>query len=180
MCFLIVCCVLIVACDQTKYSKEISQIESMENRLDSVEKILLNIDTLGFTEAGQKFFDNLNFVQQAYTETSDTMPRDVAMLMSDYRSLKKPSKGFMSRFFSVNEELKFSKEQLRDLKEDLEHNRMEAELVKKSLQDESLAVENVISDIEGLRLSAEYTRENRARLEPRIDSLIQVIKTKGI
>lgn len=164
------------SCERTHYADEIKTIDSLRVELDSAARTLAKIDTTGLAEAKTRFTENLYFVQKTYSEREDTMPRDVAMLMSEYRSLKKPSTGFLDKYALASEELEFSKTQLRDLKHDLQNNLLDTNLVEELLADERNAAEKVLSDVKQLKLSNEVTRKKRAEIEPRIDSLVQELK----
>ncbi|MGB6035468.1 MAG: hypothetical protein WBG42_04315 [Cryomorphaceae bacterium] len=164
------------SCEQTHFKREIGKIDSLLVKLDTVELTYRRIDTAGAADLNRKFSENLSFVQQAYINAKDTMPKDVALLMSDYRTLKKPAKGFIGDYQKAGEELKFSKNQLTDLKHDLQNNLLDSILVHDMLEDEMKAVESVGNSVQSLKLSREFTRAKRGEIEPRIDSLIQVLK----
>lgn len=168
------------SCERTQYAEEIQTIDSLRVELDSSARALDKIDTTGLAAAKTRFTENLYFVQKTYSEREDTMPRDVALLMSEYRSLKKPSTGFLDKYVLASEELEFSKTQLRDLKHDLQNNLLDTNLVEELLTDERKAVEKVVSDVKQLELSNKVTRKKRAEVEPRIDSLIQELKKPAI
>ncbi|MCZ4408593.1 hypothetical protein O3Q51_07225 [Cryomorphaceae bacterium 1068] len=170
--------VVITSCQQTNFQKEIVTIDSLLVKLDTIDLMHRRIDTTDFSKLGQKFSENLSYVQKVYTSREDTMPKDVALLMSDYRALKKPSKGLRDKYQRTNEELKFSKSQLADLKHDLQNNLLDSTLVQDMLLDESEAVSAIESSVQELKVSSEFTKTKRAELEPRIDSLIQVLKQK--
>jgi len=165
-----------LGCQRTHYAEEIRTLDSLRADLDSASNQFRLIDTTGFSNAGRVFTENLAYVQQKYTQSEDTIPREVAMLMADYRDLKKPSKGFISDYERTREELKFSKSQIRDLKHDLQNNLLDTNIVVEMLNDEIKAVEDVVSKVNQLKVSSEYTKQKRAELEPRIDSLIKELK----
>ena len=96
--------------------------------------------------------------------------------MSEYRTLKKPAKGLKSTYQRTGEEIEFSKNQLTDLKHDLQNNLLDSILVQEMLDDERKAVKAVETKVEELKLSSDFTQTKREKIEPRIDSLIQVIK----
>lgn len=172
--------VFITSCQQTNFQKEIVTIDSLLVKLDTIDLMHRRIDTTDFSKLGQRFSENLSYIQEVYTSREDTMPKDVALLMSDYRVLKKPSKGLSGNYQRTNEELKFSKSQLADLKHDLQNNLLDSILVQDMLQDEREAVEAIENSVQELKLSSEFTKTKRAELEPRIDSLIQVLNQEEL
>ncbi|MFT5595879.1 MAG: hypothetical protein ACI8QH_000667 [Flammeovirgaceae bacterium] len=163
-------------CEQTNFDNEIVTIDSLMVRLDTLDLMHKKVDTTDFSKLSQKFTENISFVQAAYTSSKDTMPQDVALLMSDYRMLKKPSKGLKDNYQRTLEEINFSKNQLTDLKHDLQNNLLDSILVQDMLTDERKALGVVENSVQDLKLSSEFTRTKRAELEPRIDSLIQALK----
>jgi len=163
-------------CYQVHFEKEDDAVDSLIAKLETVNLMYQKIDTTGIADLSQKFSENLAFVQHAYINREDTMSQDVALLMSDYRILKKPAKSFSGNYQRASEELQFSKNQLLDLKHDLQNNLLDSNLVQDILQDERSAVSKLENSIQDLKLSSEFTKKKRAELEPRIDSLIQVLK----
>lgn len=168
--------VLSTACERTHFTEEIATIDSLLVKLDSVDMMHRKIDTSGFTELGRNFSENLAYLQQAYTESEDTIPKNVGMLLADYRSLKKPAKGFIDKYQRLGEEIEFSKAQLADLKHDAQNNLLDSILVSEMLDDERQAAAKVESSVEELKMSSTFSMAKNAELEPRIDSLIQVLK----
>lgn len=174
--FIVLLATLSLGCERTHFSNEISSLDSLRAKLDSAERLHRLIDTTGFHEAGKVFTQKLTFIQQKYTESKDTIPRNVALLMANYRDLKKPSKGFIPEYERTRKELKFSKDQIRDLKHDLQNNLLDTNIVVEMMNSERKAVEDVVARVGQLKLSSEFTRKKRSELEPRIDSLIQTLK----
>lgn len=173
---IILLALMVSGCEQTHYGKEIATIDSLLVELDTVDLMYRRIDTAGMADMSRKFSENLGFVQQAYINRKDTMSQDVALLMSDYRILKKPAKGFKGKYQKAGQELEFTKNQLADLRHDLQNNLLDSNLVEDMLQDELKAVGMLENSVEALKLSTKFTKEKQADIEPRIDSLIQVLK----
>lgn len=174
--FICIIIISLVACRQTTYEHEIASIDSLLVQLDTLDLMHRRIDTSDFATLGKEFTENLAFVQKTYTLKEDTMPKDVAMLMSEYRGLKKPAKGFKDKYQRTAEELNFAKSQLADLRHDLQNNLLDSVFVDEMLTDEKEAVKSISSSLEELKMSSDYTKKKREELEPKIDSLIQVLK----
>ena len=176
--FVLLMLLVFTSCKQTSYKAEITTIDSLLVELDTLDLIHRRIDTTDFATFRKTFTDNISYVQQAYTEGKDTMPKNVAMLMSEYRVLKKPAKGLHKKYTKTAEELKFAKRQLADLRHDLQNNLLDSVFVEEMLIEERQAVKSVSSSLEELKISSDFIEKKREELEPRIDSLIQVIKEK--
>jgi len=165
-----------LGCESTNFSEEIKTIDSLLVELDTIDLMQRRVDTTGFSQSSQTFTENITYVQRTFTDREDTMSKDIAVLMSDYRSLKKPSKGFLGKYQRTREEITFAKNQLADLRHDLQNNLLDSNLVDKMLEDEIKAVDDIKNSVENLQISSDFTRSKREELEPRIDSLIQVLK----
>ena len=169
--------VLISACNETKYPNEIQTVDNLLTRIDSAQKVHAGIDTTGIREGNRVFKQKFNFVKANYTETADTLHREEALLISSYRDLKKPYDRFNDQYSANAKELEFSKGQLLDLRHDLEHNLLDTNFVKRMIASEIEATNAVINETKRLENGRITMIEKNAALEPKIDSLITLIKT---
>jgi chromosome segregation ATPase len=173
-CLIVVAMTGTFACQQTHYAREIHAIDSLLVLVDTVRIDYRRIDTTGYAEGSNGFASRIGFVQSAYKK--DTMEREVAMLMANYRDLKKPFSRFKNEYERIGKEIEFSRNQLLDLKHDLEHNLLDSNLVRKMLSSETEAVDQLVFQVNELKLSQKTTRQKRQDLEPKVDSLIQYLK----
>ncbi len=161
---------------KTIYQTEIASLDSLIYAVDTSIVNLGQIDTLRYTELGKKFSERINFVQAWYSQRGDTIRRETAMIMADYRELKKPFMKFRGEYERVERELIFTKTQLVNLSHDLEHNLLDTNIVKRIYQEERKAAEKVIVDTKSLAISNIVTKRKLAVIEPKVDSLIAVLK----
>jgi hypothetical protein len=168
-----------VSCQRSEFTSEIKTIDSLIAVLDSAEAIFADIDTTGFRNLGQTFTENMSYVEQHYKKNNDTIPRDVALLMANYRDIKKPAKGFLSNHSKIKGELEYSKQQLRDLKHDLENNLLERNFVDRMVNQEKEAIDKVKGDVSTIKMSEKYTNEKLSKVGPQVDSLILVLKNQA-
>jgi len=173
--FLIVV-VLMSACNKTNYPTEIEIVDGLLAQIDSAQKIHAAIDTTGIKEGNRIFNQKFNFVKANYTQTADTLHRKEALLISDYRNLKKPYDRFNNQYSANAKELEFSKGQLLDLRHDLEHNLLDSNFVKRMVASEIEATRAVVNDTKRIEDIRNTMIETNNKLEPRIDSLINLIK----
>lgn len=162
-------------CRQTVFENEVRQIDSMMVVLDSVQAIHSRIDTSGYDQAHVLYVNNMSSVQRAYVERGDTMERDIAMMLAKYRELKKPLENFKRSYIGLGADIEFTRNQLIDLKHDIEHNLLDTNLVNRLMREESDAVTRIRMTVEQLRLSHETTTEKKQTIEPRVDSLLQAL-----
>lgn len=167
---------IISSCTQTQYPDELKTVDSLLTRIDSAEKLHASIDTTGIKEGNRIFQQKFNFVKSNYTKTADTLHREEALLISDYRALKKPYDRFIDQYSANSKELEFSKGQLLDLRHDLEHNLLDTNFVKRMVASEMDATDAVVAETKRLYLGRKTMINKNNELEPRIDSLINFIK----
>lgn len=169
--------ILISACNQTKYPNEIKTVDNLLLQIDSAQKMHAAIDTSGIKEGNRIYKQKFNFVKSNYTQTADTLHRREALLISDYRNLKKPYDRFNDQYSANAKELEFTKGQLLDLRHDLEHNLLDTNFVKRMVADEIDATEAVVKETQRLQNSRKVMIATQKELEPKIDSLINFIKS---
>ncbi len=173
------CCALAVSfasCNRTSYKAEIQTIDSLLVELDSAKAIFNRIDTSGFADLNRSMGTKTSYISGHYSQKGDTIGRDLAFLLSNYRDMRKPLKNHKMAFDEVAEELQFSREQLLNLRNDLENNLQDTIRVRKFMQQEVEAASEVIARPAVLAAGAERTRSNQAIYEPKIDSVIAVLK----
>ncbi len=125
---------LVCSCSGTdKYRAETNQIDSLLIQLDSAEKAFLKLDSASCTEK-LKVVNAL--LGEATNVIRDTLLKDEARLLSDFRSIKKPLKEFLTRRSSVIKEILLTRKQLKDLSHDLEQGLISDTEVQKHFQQE--------------------------------------------
>lgn len=168
--------IIFAACQQNPHDSNISEIEKLKAELDSASLMFSKIDTNGYAVFEKKYKRNVAFVQQQLLAIGDTMDRETALFMSEYRELKKPYSQFKTKYEQADKELKFSENQLITLKHDLKNNAMDTIISKRMVADEIKATESITSSVQNLYSADKQIRAKTAKMEPRIDSLINVLK----
>jgi hypothetical protein len=168
--------IIFSACQQNPHISDISTIERLRVELDSAELVFSKIDTSGYAAFEKKYKRNVAFVQQKLLAKGDTMDRETALFMSEYRELKKPYAQFKTKYEQAEKELEFSENQLITLKHDLKNNNMDTIISKRMMADEVKATESIVSSVKNLYASDQKIRAKTAEMEPRIDSLMNVLK----
>jgi|SRR5690554_454798 len=166
------------SCNTTNYPNEIQTIDSLLMRIDTAQKIYAEIDTTGIKEKGEIFNRKFNYLTAFYQQSPDTITREAAFLIADYRTLRKPYAQFVDRYLNYGEELEFSQKQLADLRFDLEHNLLDTNFVKRMMFSEREAIESIVNNIKNLSIGKEMMVDRNEKLDPVIDSLINTIKSE--
>ena len=167
---------LMSSCNTTNYPNEINTVDSLLMRIDTAQKVYAKIDTTNIREEGEVFKRKFNYLTAFYQQSPDTISREAAFLVADYRTLRKPYAQFFDKYHTYGAELAFSEKQLVDLRFDLEHNLLDTNFVTRMVYSEKEAVEKVVTEIKNLSLGMDVMVETNGKLEPVIDSLINVIK----
>ncbi len=168
---------LFASCNQTPYKAEIAELDRLIVKLDSAKNILQNVDTNGYRDYAKRFQSNLNFVTNHFRNSKDTIDRDLALFMADYRSLKKPYLNFHSTYDQAARDLEFTEKQLLTLKHDLEHNLLDSIVVRKMFDREVEETNAIVDLVKRIDFGDDYTRELASTLEPKMDSVIVVLKS---
>lgn len=169
---------LMSSCNTTNYPNEIKTVDSLLMRIDTAQKIYAKIDTTNVREEGEVFKRKFNYLTAFYQQSPDTITREAAFLVADYRTLRKPYAQFIDRYRTYGEELAFSQKQLVDLRFDLEHNLLDTNFVNRMIHSETEAVESVVTQIKSLSIGKDMMVERSEKLDPVIDSLINALKLK--
>jgi hypothetical protein len=171
---------IFTGCSQSKYSKEIESIDQIMLTLDSCSETMLLLDTAFANNKWDTIKVRLKFMKDYYAAKKDSASREESFLVSDYYSLRKPFRDFTMNYKKAQKELKFSKEQLVALRQDLKNNILKEELAKKHIFIEQAASKTVIVEVNKLQSSLEINSKKIDRLQPKIDSLITQINKAGI
>lgn len=167
---------LFASCQENPHDSSIAAIDKVKIELDSAAQVYSKIDTNGYTAFDKKYKQNVAFVQQKLAAKGDTINRETAMLMADYRELKKPYAQFKTKYEQAGTELEFTDIQLITLRYVLKKNNMDTVISKSTLANEIKATESIISTIDHLNVSNTNVRNKKAEMDPKIDSLITTLK----
>ena len=155
------------ACEEeTKYSGEIKELNSLSSSVDRMLVELQRIDTAELANIKADVEQNLLNMKRVYH--ADTINMEDAELLQDYKAIKQATKKLSESRRALIEELKYSNKQLESLAADLEDNLLEAEKVQKFMEDEKLAVKNQLLKGQQLLDHVDYVKENYPELNPAI------------
>ncbi len=169
---------IFASCNQTPYKSEIAELDKLIVKLDSAKTILQNVDTNGYRDYAKRFQTNLNFVTNHFRNSEDTIGRDLALFMADYRSLKKPYMNFHGTYDQASRELEFTEKQLLTLKHDLQYNLLDSTVVRKMFKRELEETNEIVDLVKRIDFGDDYTRELASKLEPKMDSVIVALKNQ--
>jgi hypothetical protein len=127
-----------------RYRNEIAMLDSLVLALEKAEGQFKSIDS----EKVVKTYSALNeLLEQTGELIKDTLKKEEAVLLSDFRSIRKPLKEYKSRVTILKTEIGVTKDQLSHLSHDLRKGLMKEEDVDKNVQSEVTLAKTLLSSI---------------------------------
>lgn len=102
--------------DSNRFAKEVQALDSLETELMATQQAFDDFDTTGMTAMADHMMYNLRIIQELF---KDTMERDLGVMLSQYKGLKKGFKDYQFRYANYEQELAYTIEQVKSLKTDL-------------------------------------------------------------
>lgn len=148
--------VLVSACNQTHYEKQIREIDSLFVVMDETEAQLRSLDSIRIVTYQKSSTDLLKNFDQS---VEDTLDLETAILVSGYAYVKKVLTKYQNSKPDFEKDLVFNRKQLSRLKSDLEHNAIPEDSVEFYLNMEANAVTSlnklVVSTVENVNMQFE-------------------------
>lgn len=166
----------LIACKSDKYPSEVNKIEELIKQVDRSSTVLVGIDTSGLSAKWKSYKSNTEFITGYYKSNNDTIDASLAMILAEYKQLKKPYSEFKEVYSEAFEELKFSKNQLITLKHDLEKGILEPQLAQKMVIAETEATNRILTQVKQLVKADSVTLVKTEIYTPKIDSVISSIQ----
>lgn len=123
-------------CNQNPHTKRIEVLDSLQTAFAKTYAIFDSIDYDRHHQNRADMMKDIERIEGHFRMQQDTMPRDLALKLSEYRLVWKGYKRMDGEYQKVKEALDDSKEQLATLKTDLENNAISETLGKRFLQEE--------------------------------------------
>lgn len=162
-------------CGSSRYNEEIKELDQLIAQVEKASTRLVKIDTTGLEQKWTEYKNNVTSITDSYKTTNDTMSGDIAMLLSEYKELKKPYSEFKEAYEEAFEELKFTKNQLLNLKHDLQNDILEPPVASKMVKSEEMAARKIIGQVEQLARADSVTEMKAPGITAKIDSVISAL-----
>ena len=104
------------SCQNEKVSEQLTKVDHLMNRLDSIESTLTKTDTIAAKANIKTVGELLGYIQKNY---HDTMTKQTGFLMSDFHGSRKSFKRLLENYHKEYKELKYTRNQLDDLRKDV-------------------------------------------------------------
>lgn len=162
--------VMLISCSSVKNEAEVKKVDSLmvliENAKTELE--LINPETLREIEDTVVF--DVKFIQ---TEYADTMSLDVAVVVDSYGRMLKSISKFKKTFGEQTSDVKYSSEQLKDMKKDLESGILNKESFDEFYPAEEESVSRLVESNKNLKIWYESISEG---FDKRRAPIVQMIK----
>lgn len=159
------------SCGGGLFKNELSSIDSLQQIINNIEKEMLSMDTLRIDTISVNASNNINTIKHIFT--SDTINMKDAMVINDYKALRKISNRFRQDRFKLWNELYLSRKQLALLSTDLNYSSWDKETGKKYYSFEELATTSFILSFEQHKLDFYNSIKQYDSLNPVIESIIK-------
>lgn len=157
---------LFLSCDKKdKYAAEIKMLDTLQQKVNNASIDFKKIDTLMVAAKCDSIVSQLTFIQNNY---KDTMTKETAIFLEEYRSIKKSLDAFMKEVKGTLEEIEYSEKQRNSLVRDLQNNLQEEEKAKKYFNDEKFAMEQLIQKMNDMSKFANENIEKYEELYPKV------------
>lgn len=121
----------LTACnDKADDEKSVKKTDSLIQQAQAADSLLKNVDTARIRKTYTEVVGNLRVIQDSL---KDTISKGDAILLHNYRSLKKPFEVILSEYSLLKNSLDSSSIRLKNLKHDLENNSLKKEYNKNDI-----------------------------------------------
>jgi hypothetical protein len=147
------------------YEAYAEKVDSLQATLEASATSFEQIDTTTIAFQNSQIKQNLDSLSSLGEEI-------VSATVNDYYYIEKSYKTFLREYPLAMEELQFCRQQLTNLKHDIEHRYLDEELIKSYFSHEEEAVGLLKQKMEILGKTANRQMETFDRVNPRIDLMI--------
>ena len=158
--------------NKDKYLTEVKYLDSLQIILEKVAVEFRKSDTVLVAANRDSIIEHLTFIQDNY-RSKDTMPRETAIFLQQYRSIKQPLDVYLKESREINEELEYSEKQTVNLIHDLRNALLEEGKAKQFFNDERLAMEQLIAKVNSLNT---LVNENLKKYDEMVPGVREEVK----
>jgi hypothetical protein len=174
ICFMFLVVLLTTNCNFSKYSKEKASIDSLETMLNNAQKKLKEIDKDNVQNQFEKYKRNIDIIKANYSyDKKDTLTWNIIAL---YGNINKPLKTYLKQYAQFEEDINYSKKQIKNLFKDYKKKRFDKAQFKEYLETEANIISNQCLEVSSTIDFAKSNLKLLDSLNPKIDLIIKKIK----
>lgn len=164
---------ILSGCGKNPHTERIRQIDSLLVEMDQIEKTLHAADTASMNSILRHQVENINFIQRS----ADTLPRETAFLVDEYARYKKAYAKWGAKMPAFYSELLLRKQQLENLRNDLEKNLIEEQNANTFYDTEAMHVRELEEIVHQMDSGLTSIQDDMQRSEAQIMEVIDKMKS---
>lgn len=162
---------LMTACN-SDLSEEIAKVELMEQKVDEAEMIFLSWNLDSLKTAGKAINAKVNMIKELLETGNIDISDEEAITVADFKAAAKAFKKMDLKVPQIIEEIGYSREQLRALKNDLSNASHSKDEFSSYLKNENQACVTLLDSVKKLDEGFQKSNSRVYRLGPGIDKFI--------
>lgn len=166
-----------VSCEQSVHTAKIKRIDTLLNILDTSLAKISSWEAEDIQRAKKEAEADLHFIQRSYP---DSMDLSLATRLGDYKINRKLLKTILENGDGLKNEMEYSVRQLKNLRHDLNNNRIDSTQASKYMKDEWKAASLLMQRYNMVSSKQERALTRHAELKTVADSVIQELNRWGI
>lgn len=183
MSFVAVCllfsAMILQSCNSSPYAKHTQTVDSLQTVLTELNTIFEDIDYDFHAANRDSMMSDMQRVEQYFISRGDTMPRNLGLKLSDYRLAWKGYKRMDSEYKKLEQELKYSTEQLESLKMDLENKTIPEKMVNRFIEEEHAAISQLDLSLRSFQTKMDNTHQKYTAQKPVIVNLADSLQASA-
>lgn len=165
----------LIACSPAYVRKGKKSIQKEISRLKETQLYFQELDTNHVRDVYTYYLSTLDSIRKYFVEKES---EEQWNLMTRWGLVKKALKVYLDNYAAVQKDFQFSYKQLSDLRHDLRYRLISREAFERYMKEEKEANDNLINRARMYVDNANYSLSIFKEYKPKIDSLIQVLRTK--
>jgi len=162
-----------IGCNQINIEKELILIDSLQSVIKEVEIKTKEINIVDIKIYKESITKKLNFIKDQY---SDSIKWETAKFLNQYYGIKKSFKKYIAKDVFFKDEIKYSNDQLNNLKHDLEENIIHLDSFNIYYEVELQAIKDlnslIIEEVDNIKIAL----EKHEKSIPKIEKLLKQIE----
>lgn len=139
------------------YKAHLKTVDSLQTTVRELAEIVEDIDYDHYLKIREDMMKDMGNIEGYFISRSDTMPRNLALKLSEYRLVWKGYKSIEKEYERVSSGVNFAKEQLETLHHDLEQNAIGETLANRFVKEEREAINLLALDVNSFATKMEQT-----------------------
>lgn len=162
----------------TSYSDEAAQCKALINTRDSIQSVYNSIDFDAIEHIGKTVETEIDSIKQLIDSKNFALSKEDAMFLGRYKSVSKPYRKLQKTRNQIEFDLRLSKKQLSDLKQDIDNKKIEKEALSTHLNSESEAIQIIKSNIDNFLKSTQSVSDEFNKDKDEIKRIFKAIEGK--